>query len=102
MTGSVSVVGLDGDDTLWHSEQLFVETQARFSELVAEHVDISPEALEERLLAVERRNVGSFGYGVKLGERARIWKAHCRAPRCTLGSDMGSSWVQPKGDSDQT
>jgi putative hydrolase of the HAD superfamily len=65
VTGSVSVVGLDGDDTLWHSEQLFVETQERFSALVAEHVDISPEDLEERLLAVERRNVGSFGYGVK-------------------------------------
>jgi putative hydrolase of the HAD superfamily len=65
VSGSISVVGLDGDDTLWHSEQLFVETQDRFRELLAEHVDISPEALDERLVAVERRNLGTFGYGVK-------------------------------------
>jgi putative hydrolase of the HAD superfamily len=65
VTGSVAVVGLDGDDTLWHSEQLFVETQERFTQLLADHVDIAPDALEERLVAIERQNVGTFGYGVK-------------------------------------
>jgi putative hydrolase of the HAD superfamily len=61
----VEVVGLDGDDTLWHSEQLFVDTQARFRELLAPHVDLDAAALNARLLEVERRNLASFGYGVK-------------------------------------
>jgi putative hydrolase of the HAD superfamily len=64
-TGSVEVVGLDGDDTLWHSEQLFVEVQERFAELLAPHCDLDGPALDARLLDVERRNVGTFGYGVK-------------------------------------
>lgn len=74
-TGSVEVVGLDGDDTLWHSEHLFVETQDRFRELVRPHLDprlFGPDAdsaaddhLDERLEQIERQNLGSFGYGVK-------------------------------------
>jgi putative hydrolase of the HAD superfamily len=61
----VEVVGLDGDDTLWHSEQLFVDTQARFRDLLAPHVDLPHDQLDARLLEVERRNLDSFGYGVK-------------------------------------
>ena len=61
----IEVIGLDGDDTLWHSEQLFVDTQARFNELLAPHVDLDAAALDARLVEVERRNVDSFGYGVK-------------------------------------
>ncbi len=61
----VEVIGLDGDDTLWHSEQLFVDTQARFRELLAPHVDLDTAALDARLLEVERRNLDTFGYGVK-------------------------------------
>lgn len=61
----VEVVGLDGDDTLWHNEQLFVDTQERFCELLAPHVDLDHAALHARLLEVERRNLDTFGYGVK-------------------------------------
>ena len=61
----VEVIGLDGDDTLWHSEQLFVDTQARFRDLLAPHVDLEAGALDARLLEVERRNLDTFGYGVK-------------------------------------
>jgi putative hydrolase of the HAD superfamily len=59
------VIGLDGDDTLWHSEQLFVDAQARFRSLLAPHTDLGPAALDARLVDVERRNMTSFGYGVK-------------------------------------
>ncbi len=64
-TGSVDVVGLDGDDTLWHSEQLFVDTQERFHALLAPHVDLDGDSLDARLFEVERRNMTTFGYGVK-------------------------------------
>jgi putative hydrolase of the HAD superfamily len=61
----IEVIGLDGDDTLWHSEQLFVDTQVAFRELLAPYVDLDDDALDARLVEVERRNLPSFGYGVK-------------------------------------
>lgn len=61
----IEVVALDGDDTLWHSEHLFVDTQDRFRELVRPHVDVDDATLDARLLEVERRNLPLFGYGVK-------------------------------------
>ncbi|MDP1819680.1 MAG: hypothetical protein Q8K58_07260, partial [Acidimicrobiales bacterium] len=61
----IEVIALDGDDTLWHSEQLFVDTQDRFRELVRPHVDLDDATLDDRLLDVERRNLPLFGYGVK-------------------------------------
>jgi len=61
----IEVIALDGDDTLWHSEQLFVDTQEAFRELVAPFVDLAPDALDAHLLEVERRNMPTFGYGVK-------------------------------------
>jgi putative hydrolase of the HAD superfamily len=61
----IEVIGLDGDDTLWHSEQLFVDTQLAFRALLAPYVDLDDDALDARLVEVERRNLPSFGYGVK-------------------------------------
>jgi putative hydrolase of the HAD superfamily len=61
----IEVIALDGDDTLWHSEHLFIDTQDRFRQLVRPHVDLVDAALDERLLDVERRNLPLFGYGVK-------------------------------------
>lgn len=65
MTAGIEVIALDGDDTLWHSEQLFVDTQAGFRALVAPHVELDDEALDARLVETERRNLPIFGYGVK-------------------------------------
>jgi putative hydrolase of the HAD superfamily len=59
----IDVIGLDGDDTLWHSESLFALTNDRIRELLAPHVDA--ETLDERLLDVERQNLALFGYGAK-------------------------------------
>jgi len=63
MTGKVTTVGFDADDTLWHNERFFRITQDRFAALLAEHAD--PDHLSERLLAAERRNLGHYGYGIK-------------------------------------
>jgi putative hydrolase of the HAD superfamily len=59
----IDVVALDGDDTLWHSENQFVMTQQRFRELLADHVDAG--TLDAKLLHHERENLKVFGYGVK-------------------------------------
>ena len=61
----ITHVGLDADDTLWHSENRFHEAHLRYHRLLARHVDVSPGELEARMLATERRNLGLFGYGAK-------------------------------------
>ncbi len=60
---AITTVGFDADDTLWHNERHFRLTEARFAELLSDHV--APGQLADRLLAAERRNVGRYGYGVK-------------------------------------
>ena len=60
---SITTVGLDADDTLWHNETIFRLTQDRCVEWLAPHADEA--ALRERLAAVERRNLRLYGYGVK-------------------------------------
>jgi putative hydrolase of the HAD superfamily len=60
---AITVVGLDGDDTLWHNETRFKLTQTELRELLQRHV---PEADVDRHLAdVEMKNLGIYGYGVK-------------------------------------
>jgi putative hydrolase of the HAD superfamily len=61
----IEVIAFDGDDTLWHSEQLFVDTQTAFKALLAPYVDLDDAALDARLVEVEGRNLPAFGYGVK-------------------------------------
>jgi putative hydrolase of the HAD superfamily len=60
---AVTVVGLDGDDTLWQNETRFILTQEEFRELLHRHV---PEAdVDAHLDEVERKNLAIYGYGVK-------------------------------------
>lgn len=63
MQARLTTIGFDADDTLWHNERFFKLTQARFTELLAEHAD--PDHLSERLLAAERRNIQHYGFGIK-------------------------------------
>jgi len=58
-----SLIGLDADDTLWHNEPHFQATQTRLRELLAPYA--APERINAQLLAVERRNLDVYGYGVK-------------------------------------
>ena len=57
------MVALDGDDTLWHSENQFVMTQDRFRALLADDIDAA--TLDAKLMERERQNLELFGYGVK-------------------------------------
>lgn len=60
---TLTLIGFDADDTLWHHEAWYRLTQDRFAELLSDHAD--PQDLHGRLLAAERRNLGHYGYGVK-------------------------------------
>jgi putative hydrolase of the HAD superfamily len=61
---TIRVIGLDADDTLWHSEDGFHSVTARFCELVGPYA-IDPSTLAVTLDVVERRKMVLFGYGVK-------------------------------------
>ena len=59
----LTTIGFDADDTLWQNEQFFRMTQARFTELLADHG--GEDVISARLLEAERRNLGLYGFGIK-------------------------------------
>lgn len=61
----VTHLGLDADDTLWHSENRFHEVHQRYHELLADHVDLDLDQLDALMLETEQRNLGLYGYGAK-------------------------------------
>lgn len=61
----IRLVGFDGDDTLWRSEDYFDDAQRRFETIVGAYVDLDDSRACERLYAVEKGNLALFGYGVK-------------------------------------
>ena len=63
MSDTLSLIGFDADDTLWHNEQFFRLTQDRFCDLLRDFTE--PDHLMERLLEAERRNIGHYGFGIK-------------------------------------
>jgi putative hydrolase of the HAD superfamily len=58
------VIGFDADDTLWESEDGFRFNELRFVELISPYtargIDVGAA-----LTAIERKNLSTFGYGVK-------------------------------------
>ena len=61
---TISLIGLDADDTLWHSEDGFHTVTGRFCELLEPYARDTSN-LATTLDMVERRNMALFGYGVK-------------------------------------
>jgi putative hydrolase of the HAD superfamily len=59
----ISLIGLDGDDTLWHSESYFAVTEEALADLLGPYAN--GHDLRARMLDTERRNLRLFGYGVK-------------------------------------
>lgn len=62
-TMTLTTIGLDADDTLWHNETIFRLTQGRFLDLLAPHGERAD--VERRLAEVEGRNLRLYGYGIK-------------------------------------
>ncbi|NNF23750.1 MAG: HAD family hydrolase [Rhodobacteraceae bacterium] len=63
VTGMLTTIGFDADDTLWQNEQFFRLTQDRFADLLSAYTDA--ETLHASLLEAERRNLGHYGFGIK-------------------------------------
>lgn len=59
----IRVLGIDGDDTLWRNEELFRAAEEEFTRLATRWAH--GDHVRQRLLDTERRNLATFGYGVK-------------------------------------
>jgi putative hydrolase of the HAD superfamily len=58
------LIGLDADDTLWHSEDSFLEVENRYVDLLAPYVADGVD-IRGALRATEQRHLPISGYGVK-------------------------------------
>jgi putative hydrolase of the HAD superfamily len=56
------LIGFDADDTLWHNEREYRRGRALFGEILARYGIQS--GIDERLEAIESRNLPVYGYGV--------------------------------------
>ncbi len=61
----LELIGFDGDDTLWRSQDFYDAAQAEFERIVGKYVDLADARVHDRLLAVEKGNLTIFGYGAK-------------------------------------
>lgn len=61
----IGLIGFDGDDTLWRSEDYYQAAHAEFERLLGGYIDLADARVHERLLETEKRNITLFGYGAK-------------------------------------
>ncbi len=59
----VEMIAFDADDTLWHSEILYVSAQDKLKQLLSAYHPA--KWVEEKLYQTEVRNLQHFGYGIK-------------------------------------
>ncbi len=60
---TITTIGLDGDDTLWHNEKSFREAEQHFVQLLENCAD--KETIENVLFSTISRNISLYGYGFK-------------------------------------
>ena len=59
----IEVIAFDADDTLWHNENIYRDTQSRVIEILAQYHDA--EWIERRMYETEVKNLEHYGYGFK-------------------------------------
>jgi len=59
----LKTIAFDADDTLWHTEHLFQDIQARLSEILDQYA--AHDQVQSRLHQTEVNNIKMFGYGAK-------------------------------------
>ena len=81
-------IAFDADDTLWHTERLYVEAQAKFTQLLSHYH--APEWIQERLDETEGRNLAHFGFGIKAFALSMIETAVELTEGRVSGADIGT------------
>lgn len=63
MAPNFDVIAFDADDTLWHTESLYAEVEAKIIPILAPYQ--SQEIIEQVMHSNEIRNLEFYGYGIK-------------------------------------
>jgi len=59
----ITTIAFDADDTLWHTERIFITTKEKYTALLGDFAD--KDFIEQHLDATETNNIKHFGYGIK-------------------------------------
>jgi putative hydrolase of the HAD superfamily len=59
----ITTIAFDADDTLWHTERIFIDIKDKYKKLLADYQD--GDWIEQHLDETETGNIKHFGYGVK-------------------------------------
>ncbi len=59
----ITTIAFDADDTLWHTERIFIATKEKYTRLLSDYHD--RQWIEQHLDETESHNIKHFGYGVK-------------------------------------
>jgi putative hydrolase of the HAD superfamily len=59
----ITTIAFDADDTLWHTERIFIDIKDKYKSLLADYTD--GDWIEQHLDETETSNIKHFGYGVK-------------------------------------
>jgi len=63
LMSEIEMIAFDADDTLWHTERLYVQAQNQFTRLLSNYH--KPEWVNDHLFRTETQNIEHFGYGIK-------------------------------------
>ncbi|MCH6255144.1 HAD family hydrolase [Puniceicoccaceae bacterium K14] len=63
MSQSITTIGLDADDTLWHNENIFETHHKIFCDILSDYHDT--KTVEKQLFDIEMKNLNLYGYGIK-------------------------------------
>ncbi len=80
------LIAFDADDTLWHTERLYTQAQARLVQLLARYQ--GRDLVERSLYQAETRNLAHFGYGTKAFALSMIETAVELTDGKVSGSDL--------------
>ena len=60
----LDAIAFDADDTLWHTEYYYRQTESRYLDLLASY-GIAPQTVLDVLHRIEIANLAFFGYGIR-------------------------------------
>lgn len=60
---NIKIIAFDADDTLWHNEHYFQQSEQKFCELLEDY--LPQHTVQRELLQTEIKNISLYGYGIK-------------------------------------
>lgn len=90
----IDLIAFDADDTLWHTETLYIQVQENLKQILSSYID--PVIVDEALFQTEMRNLPDYGYGIKSFILSQIETAIDLTEGRITGSDIKKILDQAK------